>query len=201
MKKKTSKHDLYLNAFIRVMEEYKVNRMEDDKVYVPRAVYYGVKVVTTYPEIESQKEAMHYFELISAIKGMMSFLTSSEFINLFPIIKNYDGDKYGMKDYFYTRKYVNNLDPDQAIGKNIEKLLWEYWNLDINLFCVKSITCMSDLRRYDGHLGVFEEFIASQGHKTNNTFKNSKGQAFYMRNGKPIRIAMSNHPHLKLVKS
>ncbi|RIJ64157.1 phage infection protein [Rummeliibacillus sp. POC4] len=200
--KEISKNDLYLNAFLRVMDEYKVNQTEDVKIYVPRAIYYGVKVVVTYPKPESQQEALWYFEFISAIKGMMSLLTPNEFMNIFPITKNYDGDKYGMKDYFYTRDYIRTLGTNHSIGENISDFLWEYWNLDILDFSVKYFSCLSDLRRYEGHLGVFEEFMASQGQKTTNTFKNSKGQAFYInKNGKPVRIAMSNHPHLKLVKS
>lgn len=198
MKTKKDMHFLYMNSFIKTLKEYATDQEQNSK-HLPKIIYLGVKSVLTYHKPKSKEDVQRYFDFISSIKGLMSLLTPKEFINIFPIIKNYDGQKYETKDYFYTRDYVRTLDSEKPIGEKITEFLWEYWNWDIHHFCVESIGCISDLRRYDGHLSVFEEFSASQGIETPNTFQNSKGQAFYTRQGKPIKIAMSNSRHLKVV--
>ncbi len=59
---------------------------------------------------------------------------------------------------------------------------------------------MSALRRAEGHLDMMEEFMASQGMETPNTFKNSKGEAMYIRHGKPEKIHVTESNHLKVMK-
>lgn len=59
---------------------------------------------------------------------------------------------------------------------------------------------MDDLRQHNGYLSTIEEFMASQGVKTANTFKNSKGEVLYVRHGKPEVIKKAKSKHLMLVK-
>jgi hypothetical protein len=59
----------------------------------------------------------------------MSQLTPREFMNIFPIDKTYDGERFECKDYFYTIKIVRALDQDAPIGDKLDDLLWEYMNI------------------------------------------------------------------------
>ncbi|NWO14670.1 hypothetical protein [Virgibacillus sp.] len=193
----SDKYSLYLNAFIRTVKA----RLEDehDKQLIIRNIFYGVKLINSMPKKREYDEILSAFQLASAIKGTMGKLTPKEFMNIFPIAKEFDGDKYEMKDYFYTKEYIETLDQDKPIGENVHEFLWEYMNREIMNFSVKILCLMSDLRRAEGHLGLFEEFMASQGMETPNTFKNSKGEAMYIRNGKPEKIHGTKSNHLKVV--
>lgn len=72
-------------------------------------------------------------------------------------------------------------------------------NRDIHDFFVKSVINLSDLRQYEGHLNMFEEFMASQGMDTPNTFKDNKGKVMYVKDGKPQAIGFKTNK-LELVK-
>jgi len=56
----------------------------------------------------------------------LGWLTPSEFMTISPIEKEYNGHKWGFKDYFYTRDYINTLDPSKPIGQ--EEALHFIWN-------------------------------------------------------------------------
>jgi hypothetical protein len=55
---------------------------------------------------------------VQVILSSIGSLKPAELVNIFPIEKTYDGDRWGVKDYFYTRDYLNTLDPDKPIGEN-----------------------------------------------------------------------------------
>lgn len=197
------KHAYYLKAFIKVLKECSENtEMKGIKPYIERLVFYGVKTIITQPEPTTKEEAQINFESIEIIKSFMSSLTLQQFMNIFPISKIYDGHKYEIKDYYSTLEAIEELElkPNEPIGEKIDELLWDYMNDEINDFEVESLTTLSKLRRFEGHLNLFEEFMAANGLETQNTFKNSKGQAFYIRNGKPVKIKMLNKSHLQVVK-
>ena len=107
-----------------------------------------------------------------------------------------------MKDYYYTINYIKEigLNPQDELGEHTLELLTAYMNSDIGDLFVKCLTTMSAIRRHEGHLSLFEEFMASKEHKTTNTFKDQTGQAYYVRNGKTEKIKMNNKNHLKIVK-
>ncbi|MED0665677.1 hypothetical protein P4T04_05015 [Bacillus badius] len=194
--KRQDKYPLYLNAFINAVKGYKDSAEQD----ATKVILYGVKLINSKPEVEGYNETLSDFHLASAIKEMMGELTPAQFMKIFPIEKDFKGHKWEMKDYFYTMDYIKTMDANKPIGESILEFLWEYTNWDITNFNVQVMCYLSALRRHEGHLNMMEEFMASQGMDTPNTFKNNKGQALYVRNGKPVKIEQSKPVHLKLIK-
>lgn len=192
------KYSLYLNALINVLEELKKDTL--NKHYIKQNVLYSVKLISLTREPKGYDEIRNMFEFISATNTFISYLTPREFMNLFPVSKFYDGDRYGMKDYHYTMDYINSMNKDEPIGEKALEFLVEYTNRDIHIFNMKSVMCLSRLRQYDGHLGLMEEFLAANGHDTTNTFKNDKGKAMYVRNGKPTLVKEFKTNRLELIK-
>lgn len=148
------KYNLYLDAFIETIEKYKdAIELNDVKMYVKRAVFYGVKLInlkeiydkTTLETVENT------FELASSIKSLMGLLTPGELMTIFPVDKVYNGTKWGTKDYFYTMDCINKLDPKELIGEeNILNFLWDYTNIDLMLFSVNLMGYASKLRQLEG---------------------------------------------------
>ncbi|WP_289891448.1 hypothetical protein [Virgibacillus pantothenticus] len=57
------------------------------------------------PEKREYDEISSAFQIANAIQDTTGKLTPKEFMNIFPIDKEFDGDKYEMKDYS-TRKNI-----------------------------------------------------------------------------------------------
>lgn len=201
-----NKHTLYGVALRRTLEKAIEQIDHGDKKAInkniEKIIWYGVKDIITSPKYDDYELNISYFESISNIKGLIATMTLKQFMNVFPIKKEFDGHKWGVKDYFSTKEYIKStgLKPEDVIGEYALELIAEYWNDDIWMLFVKSLTTMSTIRRYEGHLSVFEEFMAAEGEDTPETFKDEKGQAYYVSNGKPQKIKMNRRNHLKLIK-
>jgi len=83
-----------------------------------------------------------------------SSLTPREFVNQFPITKEYHGAKYGAKDYFYSIKMMKALTQDKPLGHDILNLLYKYPNFHITEFAIKLKTNICRLKRFDGEEGM-----------------------------------------------
>lgn len=191
-------HTAYINACMRSIKNHYEALGNKDKEAITRVVFYGIKTMIQKTEASDHEEALSDFEMIGALKQFIGELTPNEFMNMFPISKVYDGDRYEIKDYFYTRDYINKMDKEAPIGDKALELLMEYTNDDIDKFNLRSVMTLSALRRYDGHLDLMEEFLAADGMDTPNTFKNTKGEPMYVRHGNPTKI--DSYSRLKLVK-
>lgn len=196
------KHNLYLKAYIRSLKACPLEEGPDQSKHIPKIIHYGVKAVGTYPKLTDYQEAKTCFEFISGLKGIMSLLTLHEFMNLFPIEKTFDGAKYEMKDYYSTVEAIQELglQPHEKIGESILELIMEYMNHDLSDFAVQGMVAMSAMRRFDGHLDLMEEFMATQGMDTPNTFKNGKGEVMYVRHGKTVKLKLNKKQHLQIIK-
>lgn len=192
------KYPLYLKALNKKVSHHFQEDVKDN--HFKQVIFYGVKLVNEIPKAKTYDDELAIFQTISALKDLIKQLTPNEFMNMFPVDKDFKGYKYEMKDYYSSMEYVNTLNLNKPIGENILMLLAEYMNRDIHRFFVNSALCLSNLRQHEGHISMFEEFMASQGMETPNTFKNSKGEAMYVRNGKPEAIEKTTSKHLELVK-
>lgn len=162
------KSELYRKAFDRKLEllneSIKGGDTEIDDI--TSIIFLGVKSFAASRE-DYQGQTIEYisgdYRVIESLKAVMSFLTPRQFINIFPVIKEYDGDKYETKDYFYTMNMVKEIGLDTQIGEKIDEFLWDYHNHDIRLFVVKSMSLMSDIMRAQGRPGLMEQFSADFG--------------------------------------
>lgn len=192
-------YDLYLKAFIKVMQSRIVDEL--DKELIKKSVFYGAKVVKGMPKATTYENAVGNFQFASAIKEFMGMLTPNEFVNIFPIEKDFKGHKYEMKDYFYTRDYINTLDQNEPIGEGITKFLWEYQNWDVTFFSIELMSLMSDIRRFEGKSSIAEEWAADNGIETFKRYQDNEGNEFLVnKQGKTQKLVKPRKKHLKLVK-
>lgn len=193
------KHRLYLNAFINVVKA----RIQDEenKRYIKQNALYGVKLINTLPEPIDYDDMTNRFQLASAIKVVIGLLTPAEFMNVFPIEKEFDGHKYGVKDYFYTIEYINTLDKHKPIGEEISKFLWEYNNWEIRLFTVAIMGIMSDIRSYEGKPSLAEEWASMNGMPMYTKHTDHEGNEYLVdQQGRTQKFVRARPTHLKLVK-
>lgn len=199
---KEKRYNLYINAFKRSLQQYRGNPEQDPLPVMKQLIAYGVKTVNSMPkqDIITRSEAENNFIFAEFIKDAMALLKPGEFVNLFPIKKNYDGGT-GWKDYFYTADYIKTLPQDKPIDSKIDDFLWEYLNPDISMFLVNLIGLTSDLRRLDGQKGLMEEFCEEQGIKTYTKHQDCKGKEYFIDNqtGRTMPIKKQFPKHLKVI--
>lgn len=102
-------------------------------------LYHGIKFMPKAFDHNweyTDDELSEWFNQINQIGNMISLLTPREFMNIFPITKDYDGCKHGVKDYFFTMNVIQNMGIDHVIDKPYE-FLFDYMNWDIQSYmCV-----------------------------------------------------------------
>lgn len=202
----------YFRAYSRKIKEAVPmvdDKTKDDAVFhqvLIQATYLGVQTIIRQPKAADLSHAKEQFKFASILKNMLSSFTMRELVNTFPIAKRYDGEKYETRDYWSTKQSISEymkkygLNYDDQLGENVLELLYEYENTLLMLFTVECMSSISNINSFTGGISLFEEFAASQGHETTNTFKDAKGHSYYVQKGKPVRIKSSKANHLKLVK-
>src|SRR5690625_3685810 len=161
----------------------------------------SVKVIKSLPRELTYDQSVYAFHLTNSIQQIMSQLTPKEFINIFPITKDYKGYKWDIKDYYSTMEYVNKLDQSRPIGEEIDKFLREYMNEEINRFSIAILRLMSSIRRYEGKLTIAEEWASENKIETYQKHKDNKGNEFLLdKMGRTQKITKPRPKHLKVVK-
>lgn len=182
---------LYYRAMTRLIDT-KGPINEDDKDTLKQYVFAGIKYIVTSKRNKqgsySIKSASAKFELTDIIMGYMSELTPQELMTLFPIKKDYDGLKYGNKDYFTTLEDIKVYPLNKPIGReNMLNLLWDYHNWDLRFFLMEYTSAMSDLYKMETGKGIMEQFLEDNGVETY-TYHKEEGYLQSNKTGKVTKL-------------
>ncbi|MBE1554778.1 hypothetical protein [Sporosarcina limicola] len=192
----------FINTFESAVEQYSIIKKFDLDTR-RKLVWSGVKMINASKSRSKDRKGLEIrFGLISTIKAIASGLTPREFQTVFPIEKSYNGEKYEMKDYFYTKKYIEEFGEDKIIGEDIEEFLMEYDNWTVRFFMVGMMSVASDIRRMEGGKGLAEEFFEDQGITTYTMTEDDKGKQILINNdtGEVQKVRKPRPRWLKVVK-
>lgn len=193
-KVKPDYNSIYHEAFKRALKRPNIHQ----------AIFYGVKYIVTMsePEKVTIDEAMLKFEIIHIVTELISMVTPGDLIQIFPVSKEFDGEKWGSKDYFYTMQTINQMGINEVIGNKVQDLLWDYQNTNISEFLVALLSNLSDIRRLHGHKGIAEEFCEEQGIPMYTTHKDASDCEYLQDNttGKAMRLKRKMPRYIKCVK-
>ena len=135
-------------------------------------IYAGVKSLgmVSGKEIESNSELVyHIYHEMSFLLDMFGVMTPRQVMQLFPITKTYDGERWGMKDYYFTMEAARQIGLDEVIGETkAPEFLMAYEHWDINRFMVTFMLVVSQMRVLQGGKDIMEEFLEGQGVATYN---------------------------------
>ena len=156
---------MHLKSFQRITQRYVDSGIEDFGEVAPddlmKLVNHGVRAcVLMKKDNEQMLDKFSFFEMV---KGFISALTPRELSQIFPVTKEYDGEKWGAKDYFYTMRELEAHGLDTPIGEQIDEILWDYMNHAISMFMVGLMGAASDLYREQTGHGMMEEFFQEHG--------------------------------------
>lgn len=168
---------------------------------VSRAVLWGVR---WFGRIGKTVDTFGKYTMAEAILFLIGTLTPREFVEIFPIEKNYDGDRTGTKDYFYTIKSIESHGWDKLITENEDGafgFLWDYTNWDISHFAVEYMSCMSDMRRIQGKPGIMEQWADDNNIPTYTMHTSADGKQYISdKDGRTKPVKKHRPKHLKIVR-
>lgn len=182
---------------------------------IPESKYkeYGIKMTILFvKEVLADKDdkpktlehIKFRFHEIEQIKKMLSGLTLNEFMNVFPIRKEFDGDKTGCKDYYSTMEFIKDIPKDELIGEKIDELIMEYVNDDIEKFMFRSMDRLSDLMEATTGQSLGAKFAKDMGIPTMTLHEDDQGRKYMIdENGRsmPVVERKKRMPkYLKVVK-
>lgn len=176
-----SKYQIHLNAFHNKIDELwdNMRSLEDlEATKVQGAVYHGVRSAIARESKECDPdEGLNHFNLVI---GLIGTLTPVQIQEIFPISKEYDGERYESKDYFTTKALVDNLPPDSSIAETMDpfEFLFDYQNAALRTFLVKYMCAMSSIRKSQGGKGIMEEYFEEQGVTPHYLKKDAQGKDY-----------------------
>ncbi len=145
----------------RIYDNHLEELLKGDTETIIKLVYLSVRYINHYKypnDVITKADVISYLAAIESARMFMKKLSPNQLVNLFPIDKVYDGEKYCCKDYFYTMNALKEYDADQPIGEKLDDLLWDYENHSINEFMVNYLSTVSKLRQMNGEKGLLEEW-------------------------------------------
>lgn len=198
---KNKMYNLYLNAYANTAKNYKPGTaVQKESLY--KLIFYSVKAANSRPKDEymtlDQAEKHMEFNLVAT--NAIGLLTPRELLNIFPLAKKYDGEKWETKDYFYSMNYIKEHGLDNPIGDCID-FLWEYTNWETNIFVVNTLSLMDRIQNMRGYPSAFDEFMEDQGIETLTKYTDSKGQDFFLNDeGNVIKPKKLYPRYLRLIR-
>lgn len=124
-----------------------------------KVAFIGVKWIIAYKNlrywnnrvlncVESLEEKNLMYQILDKLFKIIGYIRLKNLIITFPIEKEYDGDKWGCKDYFYTMNVLKKNNLENAVGRDeVFNLLWDYVNDDLRTVAVEYMNCISALHK------------------------------------------------------
>lgn len=108
----------------------------------------------------SWEDRKTWLECVNCLTGC---LTPSLFNQIFPIKKDYNGQKWGIKDYFSTKNYIEEeIGWDNQIKNGLE-FLYEYDNDDVLQASLVTMDVINSISQRQTGESVFERFAKENG--------------------------------------
>lgn len=136
--------------------------------------------------------------LIQMAEYELKHFTFRDLVNMFPIDKCYDGDKWGWKDYYFTIKYIEEHGGMDAYIENPFEMVFDYQNDHIREFGVAWLGFMNDNMRDKTGIDMFQGFFNPESYPQDSQGNligvDSKGKVHKISNPKDDR------PKLRVIK-
>lgn len=159
----------YSNALWRFLASRggtsKVHRLQGDDL--AKYIYLEVKAYgkEKWKEINHIKhksclEIENRYKEIKMVLDATGRLTPQKLLQLYPVTKEYGGERRDCKDYFYTMDKLKQWPPDKPIGtaQEVACLLWDYENKDLEIMLLQWLNVIDDLKIYCNEAGPSDRF-------------------------------------------
>lgn len=149
------------------------------------------------------KNLQELFADTMSVDFVLSRMTLKNFINFFPIDKEYNGEKFMSKDYWSTLEMLKTLDAYESklmIGPEIDDLLMDYWNRDIIRYSVYKMMLLSEMNKLQTGKNLLEQYIEDNNIEDIETVKKLDDKHYISSDGKVFKESVHVPKYLKLIK-
>lgn len=205
----------YQRELLKGQEEFTKNGKPSHEQAIKLA-FIGVKHVISLLDIDRQGEKLYkandkmyeqpeevkrnLYDSIDRVYSFIGFLTIRDLVTMFPIRKDYDGEKYQSKDYFYTVEVLAKMDWDKPIGRdNVFSLMWDYCNEDLERILMEYMCLISDLHKKKTGKG-FAEVFSEMHDIPSYSINKDAGLIQDNQTGEIIKMDSKKQSHIKIVK-
>lgn len=166
-KKKLEKKAFLDMTYDSLGKAFSDNGVVTDRAELKKAAYRFVRLANLIGFGGIEDEFRGYESLLAVI----SLMTPREFIETFPVTKEFNGHKYGIKDYFSVMEEIrNNYPMDTPIMSNGEdcsstmlKFLMEYCNTYTDKLTISIMLNIGNMHKMHTGRDMLDDFMISQG--------------------------------------
>lgn len=171
-RRRSAKDEIVRDAFLRIAsaslrKAFDAKGELVDRSELKKAMYGFVRTLNMVDSGEAEDK----FGIYQPILSIMGKMTPREFIETFPITKDFRGYKYGMKDYFTVMECINaNYPMDKPIVPDSEdthetmfKFLMEYSNVHTDRLAIAIMMNIGDMHKRSTGNDILDDFMISQG--------------------------------------
>lgn len=152
---KTLRRSIVIGAYCRIVKKIMEGKTEIDELShdeKKKFVYIYIRFLSLVgAELSPGEYTSFYFTMEEVCK----YLTPLDFEGMFPIDKTFNGGRWGMKDYFYTKNLMKELGEDTPLGDNVSGFLYDYQNRHVKMCVVKLMSTRDDIRVKEGKKSAF----------------------------------------------
>lgn len=139
-------------------------------------LYAAVKSIgmTKSGELDTDEELVYVlYQYLLVLFDIFGAMTPRQIMQMFPISKTYNGERWQCKDYYSTMEEIEKVGLDTVIGKDkASEFLMEYENRDIREFMITFMLVVSQMQVLQGGKDILEEFMEEQGASSYSYYKN-----------------------------
>lgn len=153
----------YLMTANKALEE-----LDKDKTKESMMKYvfnYGRAFICCY-DIDRIEEMENLFECFETWKQAACMLTYRELFTIYPIEKDFDGYKYGMKDYWSSKEFIEESidDLDEFVEEDVlMEIIMECDNNDLFRIAMRYVEIIEFFHAHKWGFTVLDEFLDSVG--------------------------------------
>lgn len=156
-----TKKEILLHAALKeIRKNYKPENMSSLEVI--RAITPFLMYLQKYGLDVTFNTLKNSYEFLKVIATLLGRLTPREIMTHYPITKTYQGERWEIKDYYYTLEYLSTMRMDEPVGTSFEDVfnfIWEYQNPKIKAL---GIALMKSLDKFQALSGkeTFTQYLS-----------------------------------------
>ena len=159
---------IYFRVFMENFGRYSMADGRQRHDYAVRMVWAGVKYLVRVSfsrrNLENSGADILYSIHETVVQAIQEEIPPAELARMFPAVKEYDGEKREVKDYFYSTRAVQEAGGWMKFPnrEQILSFIWEYHNWDISLFTIAGMNLVDEYREARGEKPCIEAFLSEQ---------------------------------------
>ena len=126
---------------------------------VPKMIYYGIAAYSFGDRTAQFDDQEERFVQMQDVVSLLRLITPRIFMGIFPIDKEYNGERTGFRDYWTAMEDAVRANGIDNLIEDPFAFLMNYWNHDVLMFTVNVTSTMSRISMEQTGKSLIERFV------------------------------------------